>query len=261
MITSEWFPNICHPTNSIPAQHWKTSSYGLQTLTEPFWSRDSQWIYKKDEDDNWRSEVCNPQNTGLYKKILQPTKNSSSSVQTQWQSLPWRIGYLDYVPLTETLALMAWPLCSGMADRTYGLLLKAATLDEATPSSVQCSEAYSSSRWPDYRMENGRSPTAHSHQQRSRVGGRRDTWHSLAPKKIPVSHQVERVWSWTQLLGICFQSFCTSVTNFIWPYLHQFFDNSHGLNSDRKPLKRPFNQYQSRLKVISIGQDIRQINW
>ena len=51
------------------------------------------------------------------------------------------------------------------------------------------------------------------------------------------------------------------VTNFIWPYLHQFFDNSHGLNSYGKPLKRPFNRYQSCLEAISIGQDIRQINW
>jgi len=50
------------------------------------------------------------------------------------------------------------------------------------------------------------------------------------------------------------------VTNFIWPYLHQFFDDSHGLNGYGKHLKRPFNRYQSRLKEISIGQDIRQIN-
>jgi len=51
------------------------------------------------------------------------------------------------------------------------------------------------------------------------------------------------------------------VTNFIWPYLHQFFDDSHGLNGYGKPLKRPFDRYQSRLEAISIGQDIRQINW
>jgi len=31
------------------------------------------------------------------------------------------------------------------------------------------------------------------------------------------------------------------VTNFIQPYLHQFFDNSHGTNGYKKPLKRPFN--------------------
>jgi len=37
------------------------------------------------------------------------------------------IGHLDYMPLTETLALMAWPLCSGTVDWTYGLSLKAAT--------------------------------------------------------------------------------------------------------------------------------------
>ena len=51
------------------------------------------------------------------------------------------------------------------------------------------------------------------------------------------------------------------VTNFIQPYLHQFFDDSHGLNGYGKPLKRPFDRYQSRLKAISIGRDIRQINW
>ena len=50
------------------------------------------------------------------------------------------------------------------------------------------------------------------------------------------------------------------VTNFIWPYLHQLFDDSHGLNGYRKPSKKPFNQCQSHLKAISIGQDIKQIN-
>jgi len=33
------------------------------------------------------------------------------------------------------------------------------------------------------------------------------------------------------------------VTNFIWPYLHQIFNDSHSLNGTWKPLKRPFNQY------------------
>jgi len=51
------------------------------------------------------------------------------------------------------------------------------------------------------------------------------------------------------------------VTNFIWPYLHQFFDDSHGLKASLKPLRRPFNQYQSRLEAINNGRDIRQINW
>ena len=51
-----------------------------------------------------------------------------------------------------------------------------------------------------------------------------------------------------------------TITNFIQPYLHQFFKDSHVLNNYGKPLKRPFDQCQSRLKVISIGQDIRQIN-
>jgi len=31
------------------------------------------------------------------------------------------------------------------------------------------------------------------------------------------------------------------VTNFIRPYLHQFFDNSHGLKASLKPLRRPFD--------------------
>ena len=44
-------------------------------------------------------------------------------------------------------------------------------------------------------------------------------------------------------------------------YLYQFFDNSHGLNGTKKPLKRPFNWYQSRLEAINNGRDIRQINW
>jgi len=51
------------------------------------------------------------------------------------------------------------------------------------------------------------------------------------------------------------------VTNFIRPYLHQLFDDSHGLKASLKPLKRPFDRYQSRLEAISIGRDIRQINW
>jgi len=33
------------------------------------------------------------------------------------------------------------------------------------------------------------------------------------------------------------------VTNFIWPYLHQFFIDSHSLNNYGKPLKRPFDKY------------------
>jgi len=43
------------------------------------------------------------------------------------------------------------------------------------------------------------------------------------------------------------------VTNFIQPYLHQFFENLHSLNGSQKPLKRPFDQYQSRLKAINNG--------
>jgi len=36
---------------------------------------------------------------------------------------------------------------------------------------------------------------------------------------------------------------CVSITNFIRPYLHQFFIDSHGLNGYGKPLKRPFDRY------------------
>jgi len=36
---------------------------------------------------------------------------------------------------------------------------------------------------------------------------------------------------------------------------------SHGLNGSRKPLKRPFDRYQSCFEAINNGRDIRQINW
>jgi len=52
-----------------------------------------------------------------------------------------------------------------------------------------------------------------------------------------------------------------AVTNFIWSYLHQFFDYSHGLRASLKPLRRPFDWCQSRLKAINNGWDIKQINW
>ena len=104
---------------------------------------------------------------------------------------------------------MTWPFCSGTADQTYGLSLKTATLDKATPSSVQCSKAYSSPGRPDHRTENERPPTIHSHRWRSRVGSRGDTQQSLALEKISVSHQVERVWPRTQFLGVHLQSLHT----------------------------------------------------
>ena len=118
-------------------------SHRLQTLTKPLRLRDSQRVYEKDENGDRRSEIRDPQGTGRHEKILRLTKNSGSSVQTWRQSLPRRIGYPHYMPLAETLAPTAWPLCSGTADRTYGLSLKTTTRDEATPSSVQRSEAYS----------------------------------------------------------------------------------------------------------------------
>ena len=113
------------------------------------------------------------------------------------------------MPLIETLAPTTWPFCSGTADWTYGLSLKTATLDEATPSSIQRSEAYSSPGRPDHRIESGRPPTAHSHRRRSGVGSRGDTQQSLALEKIPVFHQVERVWPRTQFLGVHIRSLHT----------------------------------------------------
>jgi len=51
------------------------------------------------------------------------------------------------------------------------------------------------------------------------------------------------------------------VTNFFQSYLHQIFDDSHGLNTSLKPLRRPFDRCQSRLEAINNGRDIKQINW
>ena len=92
------------------------------------------------------------------------------------------------MPFTETLTSTAWPLYSRTEDQTYGLSPKAATLDEVTLSSIQCSKAYSGSRQPDHRTENRRPPTAHSHQWRSGVGSRGNTRQLLALEKILVSH-------------------------------------------------------------------------
>jgi len=70
-----------HLTASVPAQHQTTFSYGLRTLAEPFQSRDSQRVHRKDEDSNWQSQICDPQSTRQHEEILRPTQNSSSSVQ------------------------------------------------------------------------------------------------------------------------------------------------------------------------------------
>ena len=77
--------------------------------------------------------------------------------------LPKRL-YGVTAPFAETLTSTTQPLHSGKTDRTYGLLLKTATLDEATPLSVQRSEAHSGSGRPDSRTENDGPPTAHNHQ-------------------------------------------------------------------------------------------------
>ena len=165
-----------------------TSSHGLRTLAEPFWSRDSQQVHRKDEDSNWQNQIHDLQSTEWHEEILWQMQNSGSSVQPWQQSFSQRIRYLDYVPFAETLALMAWSLYSRTENRTYSLWPKAATPDKATLSSVQCSKAYSSSGWPDHRTENRRPPTTHSHWRRSGVGSRGDTQQSLASEKIPVSH-------------------------------------------------------------------------
>ena len=64
------------------------------------------------------------------------------------------------------------------------------------------------------------------------------------------------------ILGMLWlQAYNLGVTNFIRSYLHQFFDDSHGLKASLKPLRRPFDQCQSRLEAINNGRDIKQINW
>jgi len=67
-------------------------------------------------------------------------------------------------------------------------------------------------------------------------------------------------WQWGQEQQRAFNEL-KGVINFIQPYFHQFFIDSYGLNGYGKPLKIPFDRYQSRLEAINNGQDIRQINW
>ena len=68
-----------------------------------------------------------------------------------------------------------------------------------------------------------------------------------------------KIYDW-ELLAII-EGLKQCVTNFIWSYLHQIFDNSYGLKTSLKPLRRPLDQCQSRLEAINNGQDIKQINW
>jgi len=60
----------------------------------------------------------------------------------------------------------------------------------------------------------------------------------------------EGIFSREELLG--------SITNFIWTCFHQFFDDFYSFNGDWKPLIILFNWYSLYLKVINIGQAIRQ---
>ena len=68
-------------------------------------------------------------------------------------------------------------------------------------------------------------------------------------------------WGVSTGTGVVYGRNDSDVTNFIRPYLHQISINSHGLNGYGKPLKRPFDWYQSCLEAINNGRDIRQINW
>jgi len=59
--------------------------------------------------------------------------------------------------------------------------------------------------------------------------------------------------TWRHFLEGAVEKFKICVTNFIRSYLHQIFDDSHGLKASLKPLRRPFDRCQSRLEEINIG--------
>jgi len=52
-----------------------------------------------------------------------------------------------------------------------------------------------------------------------------------------------RVWKKEAVAFLRWHTLLELVTNFIRPYLHQFFDDSHGLKAGLKPLERPFDRY------------------
>jgi len=86
------------------------------------------------------------------------------------------------------------------------------------------------------------------------------------PPTLAIPHPKRKMWLETNasgyaIGGVLSQQQEDSVTNFIRSYLHQFFDDSHGLKASLKPLRRPFDQCQSRLEAINNGRDIKQINW
>ena len=76
---------------------------------------------------------------------------------------------------------------------------------------------------------------------------------------VTLCDMIHVMWLWLMTLSHT-PSCIVSVTNFIQPYLHQFFNNSYSLNGYGKPSKRPFDWCQSCLETINIGWDIRQIN-
>jgi len=77
--------------------------------------------------------------------------------------------------------------------------------------------------------------------------------------KLDTSLVIDVIKSFSSLLSLLID-LILYVTNFIRSYLHQFFDDSHGLKASLKPLRRPFDRYQSCLEEINNGRDIRQIN-
>jgi len=49
------------------------------------------------------------------------------------------------------------------------------------------------------------------------------------------------LWLISVIQDLTLFSFLPSITNFIQSYLHQFFNDSHGLKASLKPLRRPFD--------------------
>ena len=87
-------------------------------------------------------------------------------------------------------------------------------------------------------------------------------WTSALPQGQLVGRISVCILQWGHGQWSCGWSKCIeSVTNFIQSYLHQIFDDSHGLKASLKPLRRPFDRCQSHLEAINNGRDIKQINW
>jgi len=68
-------------------------------------------------------------------------------------------------------------------------------------------------------------------------------------KKVNMFYEVYDIFA-SDFVAISSQ---VGVTNFIWSYLHQIFDDFHGPKTSLKPLRRPFDQCQSRFETINNG--------